>query len=91
MAKMDIMAADQATAAVRDAKVDGYNALVPNLASRGFIVDNHNNKFNDPLNCNDSKPTRRFLASPRNIVFEWDFMDRYLIKDFEGGEADIIN
>lgn len=72
VAKVEKMAAAAAAAAAGGGKAGGYNPLVPNPASGGFIGDIHVGKFDDLLNVYDPKVTRRFIASPRTISFSFD-------------------
>jgi len=69
VAKVEKMAAAAAAANAGGGKVGGFNPLVPNPASGGFIGDIHIGKFDDLLNVFDPKATRRFIASPRTISF----------------------
>lgn len=89
MAKVEKLDAAAAAAAANAGKSGGFDPLLPTPAG-GFIGDIHIGKFDDLLNVFEPSVVRRFVATPRQIQFSYDYNGKAMVKEFESNLVDVM-
>ena len=78
-----------AAAAANACKAGGSDPLLSSPVG-GFICDIHIGKFDDLLNVFEPSVVRRFVATPGQIQFSYDYNGKVMVKEFESNLKDVM-